>query len=127
MRSAGLMLMSHGPCADLLVFHATFYPVLVHRPVPSRWTSSPPRLAAVQLPFRFPSASPSPGAGTCTPQVPCHARHATVLRFSKAARGLWKYVSSVLFGSLVCEHHGDVGHVVPLNGFFHFFYLQFSG
>ena len=35
----------------------------------------PPHLAVTQLPFRFPSASPIPGAGTRTPQATCHARH----------------------------------------------------
>ena len=40
-----------------------------------RWASFRPRLAATPLPFRLPSASPIPGAGTFTPQATCHARH----------------------------------------------------
>jgi len=56
------------------VYH-TVYPVLVHRPVLSRWASSPPRLTTTQLPFRFPSASPSTWRGDLHPTryVPCPA------------------------------------------------------
>jgi len=55
--------------------HHASYPVLVHRPAGSDWTSSRPRLTTTPLPFSLPSALRKPGHGTCTHEVTCHAWH----------------------------------------------------
>ena len=58
-----------------------------------------------QLPFRFPSASPLPGAGTFTPQATCHARHTLAV-----TGGCKPYRPPALFASLlvVCPHPYDL-------------------
>jgi len=66
--------------------HHASYPVFVHRPAVSDWTSSRPRLATTPLPFSLPSALRKPGHRTFTYEVTRHARR-TRLR-SGALRGL---------------------------------------
>ena len=56
------------------VHHAS-YPVFVHRPAISDWTSFRLRLATTPLPFSLPSALCKPGHRTRTYEVTRHARH----------------------------------------------------
>ena len=54
--------------------HHASYPVFVHRPAVSDWTSFRPRLATTALPFSLPSALRKPGYRTFTYKVTRHAR-----------------------------------------------------
>ena len=54
--------------------HHASYPVFVHRPAVSDWTSFRHRLATTPLPFSLPSALRKPGHRTCTYEVTRHAR-----------------------------------------------------